>query len=73
MSTYSFTKNSRYNEMANLLVEVDKRISFGVPKNNGDRISTEKHFADESILVDWLGLFLSFTSLWHLIVHTEIA
>jgi len=50
---------------------IDDRISFGIPKNNDDRISTEEHLADESILVDWLGLFLSFTSFWHLIVRTD--
>ena len=55
------------------LLQDDCRISFGVPKNNDDRISTEEHFADESILVHWLGLFLSFTSLGHLIVHRSIS
>lgn len=39
---------------------------FGVPENNDDRISTEEHFTDESILVDWLCLFLSLPSLGHL-------
>lgn len=39
---------------------------FGVPENNDDRISTQEHFTDESILVNWLCLFLSFPSLGHL-------
>lgn len=45
------------------LPQVDRDTSlFGVPENNDDRISTEEHFTDESILVDWLSLFSSHKS-----------
>lgn len=45
-----------------------KMVSFllGIAKNNNNRIPTKKHFTNESILVYWKCLFLSFPSLGYL-------
>jgi len=42
------------------------QISLGVPENNDNRISSEKHLTDEPILVNRECLFLSFAGLWDL-------
>jgi len=64
-------QENKAKKKSQLLQQMDGDTSlFGVPKNNDDRISTKEHFADETILVDWLSLLLSFTSLRHLI-HTS--
>lgn len=39
---------------------------LGVSQHKDDRVSTEKHLADESISVDWLGALLALASLWDL-------
>lgn len=41
-------------------------FSLGIPKNNDNRVSSQEHLTDEPVFINWLGLLLSFASLWYL-------
>jgi len=43
--------------------------SFGVPQNNDNRIPSQKHLADEAVLIHRLRFLPALTSLGHLITH----
>lgn len=40
-----------------------------IPQHQNDRVTPKKHFGYEAVLVHWLGLLLSFTSLWNFSPH----
>jgi len=39
-------------------------LSHGIFQNQNDGISSQEHFGNEPILVDWLRLLLAFAGLW---------
>lgn len=47
------------------------RQSFRVSKNDDNRVPTQKHLADESILVHRLSLLLAFPSFWYLMATSQ--
>ncbi len=42
------------------------QTSLGIPEDQDDRVSSQKHLGDEAVLVDWLRSLLALASLWHL-------